>query len=367
MSPAITAIGIANPKFKLDQKEAADLVSTMLKLTAAEKKLLKSIYRATGIDYRYSALSDFCKKPGEFEFFPNDADFPFPSTAARMAIYKENALELSLNAIDNCFASLPKFNKEEITHIIVVSCTGMYAPGIDIEIIHSLHLKPNTKRTAIQFMGCYGAFNGIKTADAICKADPTANVLLVCVELCTIHFQKNMSIENMISNSIFADGAAAVLIQANADVPISLSLQAFHCDLLPQTQQEMAWKISDSGFDIILSNYVPDMIKTGIAAFTQRLLENTNLSLNEIDFYAIHPGGIKILQACEEALNITKKDNYYAYSTLKNYGNMSSATILFVLKNLWNDLQSKDHNKIIFSCAFGPGLTLESMILKTNC
>ena len=216
----------------------------------------------------------------------------------------------------------------------------MYAPGIDIEIVQKLNLNSSTKRTAINFMGCYGAFNAIKVADAICKSDCDAAVLIVCVELCTIHFQNSMDIDNIISNSLFADGAASVLIQSKPKYKKYFILESFHNDLLPQTKQEMAWHIGDSGFDIALSTYVPDIIQSGIATFTHNLLNQKNLMLQDIDFYAIHPGGLKILEACETALNINKDNNKYSYQILRQYGNMSSATILFVLKAIWDDIDS---------------------------
>lgn len=363
---AITAIGTANPHYKKLQTETAELIISSLNLKPAEKRLLKSVYKATGIEQRYSVLNDYCKSSGEFEFFPNNKDDPFPSTAARMKIYKENALNLALSAIENCLSHLDNFDRSEITHLITVSCTGMYAPGIDIEIVHKLNLNSSTKRTAINFMGCYGAYNAIKVADAICQSDTDAAVLIVCVEICTIHFQKSMDIDNIISNSLFADGAASILLQPNPKQKKYFTLENFYNDLLPQTKQEMAWHIGDNGFDIVLSTYVPNIIQSGIAIFTQSLLNRHSLTLADIDFYAIHPGGLKILQACETALNINKDHNKYSYQILRQYGNMSSATVLFVLKAIWDDINHQDHQKNIFSCAFGPGLTLESMLLKTH-
>jgi predicted naringenin-chalcone synthase len=364
---AIIAIGTANPSYKRLQADTADLITVSLNLKPAERRLLKSVYRATGIEQRHSVLSDYCKSPGEFEFFPNTVDAPFPSTTARMKIYKENALDLALSAIKNCLSHANHFSMSEITHLITVSCTGMYAPGIDIEIIQTLNLNSSTNRTAINFMGCYGAFNALKVADAICKSQSNATVLIVCVELCTIHFQKSMNLDNIIANSIFADGAAAALIQSAPQSKKYFTLKSFQNDLLPQTSNEMTWHIGDNGFDIALSSYVPDIIQAGIGTFLSNLLNRYDLTFADIDLYAIHPGGLKILEACEKALNISKDSNKYAYQTLRNYGNMSSATILFVLKAIWDAIDKQDHQKNIFSCAFGPGLTLESMILQTLC
>ena len=176
-----------------------------------------------------------------------------------------------------------------------------------------------------------------------------------------------MHIDNIISNSIFSDGAACVLIQSIPKHGKYLTLENFYNALLPQTSKEMAWHIGDNGFDIVLSTYVPDIIQSGIKTFMFNALNRYHLSLSDIDLYAIHPGGVKILEACETALNLTKECNIYSYQILRDYGNMSSATILFVLKAIWDDIRNMDDQKTIFSCAFGPGLTLESMILKAHC
>ncbi|KTD16475.1 type III polyketide synthase [Legionella jordanis] len=365
MQSAITAIGLATPPYKRSQHEIAELICNGFEMTSAERRLVKAIYKSCGIEQRHSVLSDYCKSSGEFEFFPNAFNEPLPSTAKRMRIYKEHALKLALSAIEQCLQQIKSFNKQDISHVITVSCTGMYAPGLDIEIVQELGLNSTSRRTAINFMGCYGAFNALKIADSICQSNENASVLIVCVEICTIHFQKNQETKNIISNAIFADGAAAALIQRKQGNN-SLQLEAFHCDLMPQTKQEMAWHIADFGFDIDLSVYVPDVIRSGISVFVNNLLNKANSSFHDIDYYAIHPGGIKILQACEQALNITEKDNEHSYAVLREFGNMSSSTILFVLKRLWECLSNKDNQKTIFSCAFGPGLTLESMLLRVS-
>lgn len=365
MTTAITAIGTATPHHQHKQQTIAETVARLLNLNFVKKRVLKSIYKNSGIENRYSVLSDTSETTDQFTFIPNSPGAGFPSTASRMAIYKKNALGLALAAIENCLANRTDFDKQQITHLITISCTGMYAPGIDIEIVQTLNLKSNVKRTAINFMGCYAAFNGIKAADAICKANPKAKVLVVCVELCTIHLQHKQDLDNLISNAIFADGAGCVLIEAEPTENKYFSLDLFHCDLLPQSNNEMAWHIGDNGFDMVLTSYVPQAIKSGISSFLTTLISQHNLTPETIDIYAIHPGGVKILQACEEALNITKEDNKYSYEILRNFGNMSSATILFVLKRIWDDIKPfSDDNKTIFSCAFGPGLTLESMLLK---
>jgi alpha-pyrone synthase len=367
MKPGITAIGIANPSFKIDQQKAAELVSTTLNASLTEQRIIKSIYRFTGIRTRYSVLSDVCSMSGEFEFFPKDIDAVFPTTSKRLQVYKDNALKLALAAINNCLEQLQDFNIKNITHVITISCTGMYAPGLDIDIVQALELDHSTKRTAINFMGCYGAFNGIKVADAICRSEPDANVLVVCVEICTIHFQRKTDIDNLSSNAIFADGASCALIQGRPKQKANyFSLCAFHCDLLPQSSKEMAWHIGDSGFEMILTSYVTEAIERGMPFFADKLIKKNHIIPSEIHLFAIHPGAKKILKACERVLKISPEKLKHSYSVLENFGNMSSATILFVLKSILSELTERDSNKMVYSCAFGPGLTLESMLLKIH-
>lgn len=364
--PSITAIGTATPIYRQSQSELFDLITTRFQLNRAEQRILKTIYRESGVDYRHSVLEDFIKKNDALTFFPNNPDDSFPSTETRMKIYKENALNLALSAIHDCFSSLTHFNKEDITHLITVSCTGMFAPGLDVELVQHLGLTQSLQRTAINFMGCYGLFNGLKVAQAICKGDKTAKVLLVSVEICTIHFQKKFNLDNLIASTIFADGAGALLIEGNPSQNRYFTFQAFYCDILAKSQEEMTWDIGNHGFDIRLSSYVPHLIEKGIAEFFNKLLKRKALTFDNIHHFAIHPGAKKILEACEHSLKISPEDNRYSYEILRNYGNMSSATIAFVLKKLWQSMKQTDHQKNIFCCAFGPGLTLESMLLNIH-
>lgn len=354
----ITSIATAVPDNCFPQMQIAEFMAAALQMDDYNQRRLKALYRSTKIAQRYSVLSDYGKLPEAYTFYPNTADLePFPSVSQRMTAYKKYALPLCLKAI----AKLS--NTENITHIITVSCTGMYAPGIDIEIIAALQLNTHIQRTAINFMGCYGAFNGLKMADTICKADAKAKVLLVCVELCTLHFQKKMDEDFLLSNALFADGAAAVLVEAQANENTkALALKSFFCDLYFEGKQDMAWQVGDLGFEMTLTSYIPKLVKAGIKALIDKLLQNAGLNAHEISLYAMHPGGKAILEAIEKALEISEEENKYAYSVLKNYGNMSSCTVLFVLEEILKDSKNQKGQNIL-SCAFGPGLTLESMVL----
>ncbi len=366
MKSYINAIGTANPPVRIPQMQIAEFMANASQLNTQEKRKLLALYRTTGIRYRHSVIPDYGRDKSDFTFFRNTPDMePFPPISQRMELYRQHALPLCIDAVRQCLDPL-SFSVSDLTHLITVSCTGMYAPGIDIELVEQLDLPTGVQRTAINFMGCYGAFNALKAADAICKSDPGASVLVVCVELCTIHFQKEKTEDHLLANSLFADGAAAVLVQPNPGPSLSVSMESFYCDLFFPGKTDMAWHITDFGFQMTLSSYIPDMIKSGIRQLTDRLLQRIKLRVPDISLFAIHPGGRRILEVIEEQLGLQPEDNRYAYQVLSEFGNMSSPTVLFVLKALWNELRTRDSGKNILSFAFGPGLTLESMLLRVH-
>ena len=360
----ITAIGIANPPNRFSQTKIADFMIKAMQLTHNESRVLRTIFKASGIDFRHSVLKDYGAE-NDFRFYPNSPDFePFPSTEKRLLAFRENALILSSNAIDNMLESVPAFDVKEITHLIVVCCTGMYAPGLDIDLVKQYNLSPSVQRTGINFMGCYAAFNALKVADAFCYQNTNAKVLIVCTELCSLHFQKNPTEDNLLANALFADGSAALLVESETKQSIKLKPESFHSAVISETEQDMAWSIGNLGFEMKLSTYVPSIIKSGITKLTETLLNKISKKLSDVQFFAIHPGGKKILENIEQELGVTREQNQAAYDVLKNYGNMSSPTILFVLHSIMNKLRPEHNNEYILSFAFGPGLTLESMIIK---
>lgn len=335
-----------------------------MQLSGDHEKKLHALYRATGIAYRHSVLEDYGRKH-DFNFYSNTQNLePFPSTKRRLEIFRQHALPLSLKAVSSCLEKRPDFPVTSITHLIVVSCTGMYAPGLDIDLIKALTLRSTIQRTCINFMGCYAAFNALKLADTYCKADPNAKVLVVCTELCSLHFQKADTENNWLANALFADGSAALLIESQPQYGINLTLENFYCDLAPEGEQDMVWSVGDFGFEMSLTSYVPQIIRDGISKLTTSLLAQGSLNVSDISYFAIHPGGRKILEAIEQELGLTREQNHFAYQVLKNYGNMSSPTVLFVIDEILRTLTLTDRHKRILSFAFGPGLTLESMVLQ---
>lgn len=361
MGAFIQSIGTALPDFITSQDKIADFMVRNFNLNDEEERKLRVLYRASGINQRYSVLEDFSKNLNGQSFFKEDA---FPTSKPRMELFQRHALGLSKTAANHALKDA-KTTQSEITHLITVSCTGMYAPGLDIELIEKLDLNTDIQRTSINFMGCYAAFNAIKSASNIVAGNPKAQVLVVCVELCSIHLQPKKDDENLLANAIFGDGAAALIINGMKGSK-SLELNNFYSDLALTGKGEMGWFIGDNGFEMRLSSKVPDVIKEGISVLTEKLLNKVGLHTSDIDFFAIHPGGKRILEVIEEKLAISKEQDAPARHVLKSYGNMSSPTILFVIKYIFDRLTAEDDQKHLLSFAFGPGLTLESAVLKAH-
>lgn len=325
-------------------------------LDEVESRKLGIFYRMSGIKSRYSVLDDFKKeKVEDFSFFPTNKSFsPFPGTGARMKVFREKAPELthqaSLHALDRA-----QVDPATITHLILVSCTGMVAPGVELELMQRLGLGDQVERYCIHFMGCYAAFTGIKLADKILRAEPEARVLLVTVELCTLHFQKEYTEDNVLANSLFGDGAAAALLMRSDR---GLQIGSYLGHVLREGDQDMAWGIGDFGFEMRLSKYIPSLLDQGIQGLSRIFEEKFQIS--QIKHFAIHPGGKQILAKVQEAFGLPKAVNHHAEQVLQNYGNMSSASILFVLQRMLADPQVSGD---ILAMGFGPGLTLETLQL----
>src|SRR5579872_1029445 len=285
----ITSIGTASPQHHFDQDTIANFMVKVMKLNVDDERKLRALYRATGIETRYSVLGDYGRESG-YDFFPdNELLAPFPSTKKRLELFKKHSLELSYRSANQCLGKIDSLKKSAITHLIVVSCTGMYAPGLDIDLVKALGLNTSISRTCINFMGCYAAFNSLKLADLFCSNDVNAKVLVVCTELCTIHFQKENTEDNMLANALFADGSAALLVEARARKGINLKPVSFHCDLATEGERDMAWTVGDWGFEMKLSTYVPEVIRNGIRKLTATLLARISHDLSNVSYFAIHP------------------------------------------------------------------------------
>jgi alpha-pyrone synthase len=381
MQTTLHAIATANPSFRLSQTEAAQFMTRVDGLPKALRRRIPSLYASSAIEYRYSCIEDYGRNPEDFQFYPqNSSLLPAPSTSDRNRAYAKYATPLALHAAQQALTESP-YEPQEITHLLVVSCTGFISPGVEIELIQQLGLSSRIARTSIGFMGCHGALNGLKMAHDICQAHPRSRVLMVCVELCTLHFQIEDSIESVVTNALFSDGAAAVIL--SADPPLidgksvgksvrkSLFYRRGESLILPDSQELMNWTIGDTGFLMGLSPQVPDRIGAGIFGYVEEILGEQGLSQSQMDFWAIHPGGIEIVRQVQSALNLPVSKLQESYDVLRDYGNMSSPTILFILKRILDRVRQEDleqprsaASQLGSAMAFGPGLTIEFALFQ---
>jgi predicted naringenin-chalcone synthase len=307
-----------------------------------ERKLFQRMVERAHIAHRYSMLT-----PGRGPDCPDAEGFyrrgAFPSTGQRMARYTQEALPLAMKALD-------RLNLREqagrVTHLILTSCTGFYAPGLDLQILQAYGLRDSTERTVVGFMGCYAAMNALKLARHIVRSEASACVLVVNLELCTLHFNEVHALEPLLSFLLFGDGVAAALISAEAE---GLALQEFSTAIIPDSAHLITWDIGDSGFIMHLSGQVPPLL--------ERALPGMGISLHDVTHWAVHPGGRTILDAVEHGLALPPQALTDARAVLHDYGNMSSATIMFVLQRML----ASAHPGIGFGMAFGPGLTAEML------
>ncbi len=365
MYTVLEAIATANPPYKLTQSAAADFMLKTESLSTSIRKRIPSIYANSGIDYRYSCIPDYGGDFQNFELYPHNWQLtPTPSTFSRNQKYTAYAPKVALQAAQQAIAEA-NLTAQEITHLIVVSCTGFSAPGIDIHLIKHLGLPYAIARTMIGFMGCHAAFNGLRAAHAICQSDRQAKVLLVCVELCSLHFQVADTLENTIINAIFSDGAAAAILASRpfSQAEGKLAYTDGYSLLIENTEELMNWTVGDTGFLMGLSPKVPDVVVAHLPEYLQTVLSQHNLSQNDLDFWAIHPGGRRIIEKIQSVLGLSDRMVADSYEILRRYGNMSSPTILFILKQILEKHQSSNFQNGI-ALAFGPGLSIEGCLLQ---
>jgi alpha-pyrone synthase len=276
----------------------------------------------------------------------------FPSTAERMTRYEAEAPALAARAVDGLGAAA-----RAATHLIVTSCTGFSAPGIDLDLVRRCGLDPAVERTVIGFMGCYAAITALKLARHIVRSEPAARVLVLSVELCTLHLQETEDLDRLLTFLLFGDGASAALVSAE---PVGLALDGFHAVLVQRAADQITWNIRDFGFDMVLSGQVPATINDALRAGAARVLSDT--SVDAIDMWAVHPGGRTVLDAVEGAFGLGQSALGASRAILRDYGNMSSPTVMFVLEALMREQAPAGARGC--AMAFGPGLTAETMLFS---
>ena len=309
----------------------------------------------TGIERRYSTIRP-APDPGgpQVDVDGAFAIGAFPGTAARMDMFEAAAPDLAMRAVEGLGLGA---EAARVTHLIVATCTGFSAPGLDLEILARAGLRGSVQRTMIGFMGCYAAVNALKLADQIVRADAGSRVLVVNCELCTLHLKETEDLETLLSFCLWGDGCSAALVTAE---PHGLRLDGFHAVVAADARELMTWKVRDDGFDMVLSGRVPAAVQAALGAHAGPILGGA--APGEIDLWAVHPGGRSVLDAVERALDLPADALDRSRRVLRDHGNMSSATVMFVLRDM---LEEAVPGRRGSGMAFGPGLTAETMLFET--
>lgn len=374
-STAVLGLGTALPENLMTQDEAVFLAENICARNDDERRLVKALYRKAGVKQRYTALPhrtalEWLAAPaaavassstalgddvgnGEVEPIVHHG----PTTFDRMNYYREHAPPLALRAAAAALVEA-KVKPQEITHVITVSCTGFFAPGVDVALIDGLELPRTTERIQVGFMGCHGAVNGLRAAKALVDADPRRRVLLCCVELCCLHYCFEWDPLRAVGNAVFADGAAALVLGPSDQGEPRFRPTACGSYLIPDSTDAMAWTIGNHGFEMILSPRVPDLIGEHLRPWIESWLAQHDLSIDRVGGWAVHPGGPRVLTAVEDALGLDRSATAMSREVLATCGNMSSPTILFILDRL----QKAKVPGPYVALGFGPGLAAEAAL-----
>lgn len=367
------------PDTVLQQAEVRDVFAAQPDLGRLAQRIVSASFNGSGIDTRHTVIDELSltsDTPDPVFFDRASGALLSPSTKTRNEVYIREASLLFAAAARRVIDADPAIETSDITHVITVSCTGSFAPGPDYAIVRALGLSDSVQRYHLGFMGCYASMPALRAASQFCIADQNAVVLIVSVELCTLHLRSSEDPDTIVSSSLFADGAAAAIVTAR-DLPAStpgLRLDGFHTAIAPEGEKDMAWTIGDHGFEMILSTAVPRIIgETILGALRPLYARESALSAafdggtigEQVAHWAIHPGGRSILDRVQERLHLSDPQLHPAREVLRENGNMSSATIFFVLQQILEHSDPQPGDRI-GAMAFGPGLTAESALLTVE-
>ena len=361
----LISISISVPPYKVLQSIAAEELTKRMGNRPAVSRMIEAASVHSGIESRYIVMPD-ASPNSENKFYSADGKYISPDTRRRMIEYEKWSKKLAQKAVAEIFTN-NNFDPGNINRLITISCTGFFAPGLDYFLIEEFNIPHSVKRTNIGFMGCAASLIGVNSVFEAMNStkDNNTNTLVVSVELCSLHLQTEPTRDNILANMIFADGCAAALfsnVKTNqSETKLEIINTASH--LFDNSAEFMGWKIGNFGFEMTLSSELPKIILESAVPALEKILSGMNISVNEIRHWALHPGGRAILDSLQNGLSLSEEQMQHSRKVLKNYGNMSSASVLFVLKEIL-DSKIVKHGEYLCAVAFGPGLTMEAVIFK---
>ena len=355
-APDLGPIGTARPTGRMDRNRSLE-VARCLTPDTVSASVLARLHDRSGIDERAIAVID---PDGGIPLYGIDADGERRSnavatTAARMRAYRDNASPIAARAAADALSG-SGVDACDVTHLVTASCTGFAAPGVDLELVDRLGLSPAVRRSHLGFMGCHAAVNALAVAAAFAATSSSVRVLVVCVEISSVHFHHDDRLDHVISNILFADGAAATVVGHRLDRSIG-RLDRTAAMRFPESVDAMAWHVGDLGFEMTLDAEVPDLIGAGLPGW---LREEGRLDVSSVGGWAIHPGGPKVIDTVAERLSLPDSATEASREVLRTCGNMSSVTLLHIIDRL----QAANAPTPWAGLAFGPGLAGELVVIR---
>jgi predicted naringenin-chalcone synthase len=364
MSFRIHGIGTAVPPGSISQDDAVALAAEYGNGVEDQRRQLRALYRLTRVEKRHSVVleSSGPGRPPTSSLFPpmKGPDDRGPTTAQRMARYEQDAPLLAARAARAALTDAG-IAPGAVTHLVTVSCTGFAAPNVDAGLIRELGVRRTVERTHVGFMGCHGALNGLRVANGIASANPDACILVCAVELCSLHYQYGWNPDWLVANAIFADGAAAMVGgAAPRGDDAAWRVAANGAAVLEASTELMTWRIGDHGFEMTLSSRVPGVIERELRPWLDGWLASHGLTVADVATWALHPGGPRILEAGAAAIGLGKEEIAISREVFKEFGNMSSPTIFFILERL----RRRNAPRPCVALGFGPGLAVEAVLFQ---
>ncbi|MCH7686894.1 MAG: type III polyketide synthase [Planctomycetes bacterium] len=353
MSFSILGLGTAVPPNCVSQEDALEMSTELICEDTRQQRLLRTLFRKSGVENRHTVI------PWKTGYAWKRDSGRGPTTAERMRLYTEHAAPLARRAAAKALEEA-EIDHRNVTHLITVSCTGFDAPGVDVDLIQSLGLRPTTQRVHVGYMGCHGVINALRVARGLAASEPNACILLCAVELCSLHYRLTWDDEGIKGNALFADGAAALVGANRAPARSTIwNVRGTGSCLIPDSVDEMSWRIGDHGFEMRLTSRVPALIEEHLNRWMSAWLDGFGQTIDTVGTWAVHPGGPKIVDAVENALCLPANACSMSRQVLRQLGNMSSPTVLFILDRL----RRSEPALPIVALGFGPGLTAEAALL----
>lgn len=355
---AILGMGTALPVHSVAQSDIAELIASTLQDRPDLARFARRVFRSCGVETRYTCESNYLDPLEKCRYLNSHDASVIPTTEERMDTYKREALPLGVEAAEKALKDAG-MSPDRITHLITVSCTGQYQPGMDVLLIRKLGLSPRVNRLPLIFQGCAAGLKAIQMARDVVSGAPGSQVLVVCVELCTLHFQPVREREALFAASFFGDGASSCVIgQPEAEHRHYVELGTGYSVLLPDATEDMTWEVGNTGFDLFLSPRIPKLLGTHLEEELRVLLGGDKLP----ELWAIHPGGRGIVDSVQEVMRLTDEQTHYSREILRTAGNLSSVTIMFVLNAMRQKMKERNEASTEgVAMAFGPGLAAELM------